>query len=479
MEKFREKVVSGFVWEAVTRLIVQVVSWAATIWVARILVPDDYGIVAIYGIFGAVGIHIAGLGLGGALVNRKVLKDQHTSNIFWLGLLSALLVYVALFLLAPLFAGMFDIPELASVIKVAALFIVVSAFGIVPRALAMRKLLFKEVALMSMLSGGVLAAVTLTMALMGFGYWSLITSTLVSEAFLVASFYWLIPYLPSRPNRILTTVPYVRFGFRIALGGVFSSANERWPIFVCSTVLGQTATGYLEMARVLASLPKDKIGMTFAAIAFPAFARIQNDVERTRSVFLRLHGVLYVVTVPMFLGLAVVADDLVPFLIGDRWSPIVIPIQVICVANLVAIGSQMITRVLEGLGKPRVSLNYQLIQFVLLPASMFVGVQWGLLGLLIAWAAVFPAAHTYMVVELTKLIRSSFWGLMLTVWPACVSALAMVLAVLMVKQHMGSADIGVVWTLIGEVTTGVVVYLVFIWMLDRSRVKEMISLVRQ
>lgn len=479
LENFREKVVSGFAWEAATRLIVQIASWVSTIWVARILVPDDYGIVAISGIFTGLGLKIAGMGLGSALVNRKILKATHVANVFWAGSFLAVFAYVLLYAIAPLVAAHFRILELTMVVRVAAVLIVLSSIGTVPRALAMRELLFKEAALISMLSSGILTAMTLTMALLGYGYWSLIISTVVAEGVLVVAFFWLVRYAPKRPSAILTVVPYLRYGLKITLAGVLGFANSQWAIIIASNTLGQTVTGYLQMARVLASLPMEKIGQIFAMIAFPAFSRIQSDSNRSKSIFVRLNAILYIVTLPMFIGLAAVADDLVPLLLGERWVPIVLPVQLICMVNVFAIGTQLVVRVLEGLARPDLSLNFQIILLIVMPASMVIGVRWGLAGMLVAWGLTFPIGYFYLVKKLSNLIGFGIRELFKTVLPAVISSVVMGASVLIVatatEETAGSSLLRVAI----QVSAGATAYLIAIWLLDKNRLREVWSLVRR
>jgi len=480
LDNFKQKVVRGFAWESGTRFVVQIASWISTIWVARILVPDDYGIVAISGIFTGLGLKVAGMGLGSALVNRKIMKTVHASNAFWVGSMFAIVIYLILYAAAPIIASHFKIPGLSDVVRIAAILIVLSSLGIVPRALAMRKLLFKEAALISMTSGGVLTGMTLVMALLGFGYWSLIISTVVAEGIIVVAFWYLVRYWPQRPRTLVTVLPYLRYGVKVTSSGVLDFVNSQWAILIASSTLGQTVTGYLEMARVLGAMPMEKIGQIFASIAFPAFSRIQSDISRTKSVFLRIHAVLYIVTLPMFLGLAVVADDLVPLLLGEQWTPIVIPIQLICSINVFAIGTQIMSKVLNGLARPDLCLKFQLILLLVMPASLAIGAGWGLNGLLAASALTFPIGYIYLAMRLTALVDSNLREMFQTLLPAVKSSLVMVGSVLLVNSMIpvSSVENLVVLVLI-QIVVGALAYSISISVLDRRRFKEVLSLVRR
>ncbi len=479
MQDFKEKVVSGFAWAASTRLVVQTLSWISTIWVARILTPDDYGIVAISGVFTGLGLKFAGLGLGSALVNRKIVKPDHISNIFWVGVACAVLIYSILYVVAANVADHYEISSLKSVIRVAALIVVISSLGIVPRALAMRRLLLKEAAVVAMLSGAVLIGLTLAMALLGFGYWSLIISTVTAEAVIVVAFWYLVRYLPTGPRKVATVVPYLRYGLKIAFSGLLNFVNSRWAIILVSNFLGQTAVGFLQMARILAGLPMEKVGLIFSKIAFPAFSRIQSDRERRRSVFLRMHAVLYLATLPMFVGLAVVAHDLVPILIGDRWAPIVVPVQIICLINVFAIGSRMIERVLGGLARPDITVRYQAILLILVPTSMLIGARWGLNGMLLAWAITFPIGYIYLASRFAVVIACPIRALLRPLVPAFASAMLMSVVVLLIKHVEVIPSELKILSLAVQIAAGAFTYIGAIILLDRDRIKEVLALVRR
>ncbi len=435
--------------------------------------------VAISGIFTGLGVRVAGMGLGNAIVNRKVVKEEHVSSVFFVCLLAAAVIYALLYIASPAIARYFSFDDLDQVVRVAGLIVVLSSLGIVPQAVAMRRLMLKEAALIRMASSLIVTLVTLSMAFAGFGYWSLIISVMVAEAFIVLSFWRLVRFVPVRAVNMLVVVPYFRYGSKVAGGGIVEYANKHWPIAIIGAFLGQTATGYFQMATVLARMPSDKIGQIFASIAFPAFSRIRGDATRTRSVFIRINTVLYLITLPMFLGLAVVADDLIPLLIGEKWAPIAPILQIMCVANVLLIGSSLASRVLDSLSYPQYPLRFQLILFFLLPVSMLAGLRWGLVGVTIAWATVIPFAYVYLMERLTHSIESSLGELVGPMRTVIASSTIMIVAVVFsnfVTHSLGMPRLLEVGALIG---TGIAAYLLSVFLLDSQIFKELLSLAKR
>ena len=121
MSSFNQKILHGFAWEAITRLIVQIASWVSTIWVARLLAPEDYGVVAISGIFTGLFLTFSIMGLTNSLINKKDITKSDKANVFWASTATALLVYSLLYLAAPSIALYYKLAELELIIQVAGL----------------------------------------------------------------------------------------------------------------------------------------------------------------------------------------------------------------------------------------------------------------------------------------------------------------------------------------------------------------------
>lgn len=479
LQSFKSKVVSGFVWGAAVRFVVQIASWASTLWVARWLSPDDYGLVAVSGIFTGLGLLVAGLGLGSAIVNRKIVKRKHTDALFFLCLSLGLLVCLGITLLAPLVAGHFRIQELRIALPVAALIIIVSAAGVVPTALAMRALLLRETALVHLLAGSIVIVMTITMAYLGYAYWALLIPVLCSEIVIVCCFFALVRYKPSFPRAVFCTVPYVRYGFKISSAGVVGHANGQWPIFIIGSFLGQTAVGYYQLAMVLASMPKNKVGEIFSSVTFPAVSRIRSDVARVGSFFAKTHAFLNIVSIPMFVGLALVADLAVPLLIGEKWLPIVPLIQIISLGMLFAVGSQLIMRVIEGMGLPRITLRLQLLLFLAIPVLLMLGVPFELTGVAVVWTLVFPLTYAMLLSRIRAVTNVKIADLFARLRPCGVAVAGMAAATVGMGILVRGLTDSSLLVLIAEVSAGAFVYSASLLAMDRSIVADIRQLFKK
>ncbi|GAB1264207.1 lipopolysaccharide biosynthesis protein [Aurantivibrio infirmus] len=484
MEDFKQKIVSGFAWEASARLIVQLASWASTFLVARILVEEDYGIVGASGIYTGLCIQIAGFGLYKALVNKKNLQNFDLSNIFWISNFLSVSIYLFLYFAAPYIANRYDLPELTLIIRVAGLMVVFSSLGLVPHAMLMRKLQFRATALISMIANFIIIAMTLSMAYGGWGYWSLIISTISGEAFMTVAFFVVVRYRPGRPKNLETIKPMLTYGSKLLSASLVAYASAQLAGFIAVEFLGVAAIGRYQMAYMLAALPMTKIGELFLKIGFPAFSKIQDDLERTKSVFLKMHRILFMITAPMFAGIALTADLIIPLALGEKWNGIVDPIRILCVLNIFMVSAQLIPRVLEGVGNSTAGLVYQGILLFTGAVAMLIGVQWGLNGMLIGWAIAFPTGYIYLLRVLSSSISMSLLEFLDSIKVTLFCTLIMTATILGINYLLtpsfdaSSSLITMITFLCLKVIAGVASFYLSYFLLAKHHLKELFGLIR-
>lgn len=424
VEDFHRKVIHGFAWEAVTKLLVQVFSWVSTILVARLLVPDDYGLVLISGLFTGLFGMISGFGIASAVVQRDALNTEDVSTVFWLSIFLGVTVYLLLFMLSGPISLFYGEPELKNILRVAGLMVVLSAANAVPHALVMRQLKFKFSALVDMASKLILVITTLSLAYSGYGYWSLIVSTVAAEAFLLVVYFLALENKPAAVFNFTKVKDVFGYGSKILFSRLLMWWNLSSAAGISSLFFDKVVSGHLQMASTLATIPLKKIGEIFDKIAFPAIAAIKREPEQAAKVFLQIHKYLMMITVPMFVGIAIIAEQLVTVFLGEKWLEIVLPLQILCIICIFRISSQLIPRVLEGMGDAGASAKFQLFTGIIAPLGMLTGVYGGLVGILIGWLMTLPLIYIFLLRLVKKSLNVSFAAVLSTMFvPLLASAL--------------------------------------------------------
>lgn len=405
----KQKIVSGFAWQSASKLIIQLFSWTTTILVARILAPEDYGIVAIQGIFTVTIGMVVDMGVSRGLIQKDSVTEQEVDSLFYFSLLMGVTAFGLYYLVAPVIAGFYQIPELVDILRVAGLTFIFGSLKSVPVAITMREMDFKYRSLVELGGAFVNAGSLLIMAIYGFGVWALILSNLFAYLATTVAYFPIMKRIPKPRLVIREITSVISFGFKIMLTRVMFSSYMKADIFFLGKIGGDRLTGFYSMAIQLATIPLDKIGTIFNEITFPAMSRIQNDKREAKLIFLKMHEYLLTVSLPLLVGLFFVAEDFVLILLGEKWSPAIAPLKIFALINVMRLSGMIMIPVLQGLGHPNKVLRYSGWCLALLPAAFMWGAAYGIMGVMLAWAFAYPLVYLYLAGETLKEFDVS-WG---------------------------------------------------------------------
>ena len=390
-------------WATAGKLVVQTVSWAATLVVVRLLTPVDYGLMAKVGVVCAIAGAIAELGLGAAIVRSAEVTRLELRKLYGLSLLFSVCITAAVAAASPLFALLFREPRLTWPIAVACLQIIIGAVAIIPSALATRDLSFKRLSMIEIVAGITTASAMLLLALFGMGVWALVLGTLLGaiarSSSLLAFGQRVWPLFSLRG-----VGEHLKFGLTLVANRVSYFILVQSDVLIGSAFLSTTEIGRYSVALQLATLPMAKVMGTINQITLPAVARQQDDPARVRQSILKSIGLMSLVAFPTLWGISAVAPEAVRVLLGEKWLeavpalailPLVVPVRMVC--------SLLFTTAL-ALGHRQLDLRNTIINFVLLPSGFFIGAHWGMVGLCVAWLVAVPLAYSFTVPAVVRCI---------------------------------------------------------------------------
>jgi O-antigen/teichoic acid export membrane protein len=470
VDNFKNKLVTGFAWQASTKLFVQIFSWISTIWVARLLVPEDYGLVAISGLIVGIFIMLATTGFAAGAVNRVNISKGELDTVFWLSMFLGGLLYGLIFFIADFAAQYYEEDKLSDVIKVAGLMVLICAAKIVPSALALRALDFKAISLNEMFGAFVGIIVTLSMAMMGYEYWSLIAGTIASEVFTTLIYYILYRYVPSLTFKIETVSDLLYFGITLLFASGFKYVSGNIPVLLLSMFTNTGTIGHYQMAHTFGSLPSKKVGSLFSNLIFPAMSRIKSDKTLAKNTFIQMHTSLLFVTGPMFIGLALVAEPFINVILTPAWLPIIVPFQLVCIIAIFQMSSLFITRTIEGLGDAKVTLKYQIYTIIICGSAMFSGIYLsGLNGMLTGWLLSSPIVYLYLLIKVATKLEIK-WQEMLKMFLPLSLCLFFMCASVLLMMHFAFEELSYLQQLVFASLTGSIVFCVAAYIFARQYV---------
>lgn len=387
----RLKVFSGFRWTASARLASQVVSWAITLLVVRILTPADYGLLAMATAFLFFLQTFSELGLGSALVQKAELDGKLLRQAFGVILIVNFSLASLLALAAPLIAGFYGEPRVTLIVQVLSLQFVLSAFSVIPNVQLLRRMEFRNRSLLE-LSGTILSSIcTLALALSGAGVWSLVIGSFVGQIWNTVGINVLSPFF-QRPDFSLKGMrSLLSFGGNMTIAAVFGVFFQQSDTLIGARMLGNEIFGYYSVGGNLAAMPAQKISGLINGVAFPAFSSIQSDINKVGQAVLLGIRVLGFFAFPIMWGMSSIAPEIVEVVLGPKWSLSIVPLQLLTLIVPLRIFGNFVAMAVQGMGRADILLRNATWAALVGPSLLFCGVSLaGLNGLSMAWLAISP-----------------------------------------------------------------------------------------
>jgi O-antigen/teichoic acid export membrane protein len=473
----KRKVISGLGWSAAGRLLSQLATWAITLFVIRILSPEDYGLMALAGSLIALLTLLNELGLGAALIQQSKVEDAVMRQLFGLVLLINLALFGLAYVLAPFISAFFEEDRLIPIIRLLSVQLVIGSFAIIPQSLIDRNMLFKRKSIVEFVCNLFGALATLGLAVYGFGVYALVFGCLATTLFRTIGINFACPYTSMPVFRFTGLGHLIGFGTYVAIDRVqwffFSQAD----VLIIGKMLGKELLGIYSVAMDLASLPMAKVSGILNQVAFPAFASIQHEREQVAYQFLKAIRLVSFFSFPALWGLSSVAPELIGVLLGPKWHECVIPLQLLSLTIPIRMITNIMSPTLMGIGRPDISLQNGLLLTISLPLGFFVGVHWGLLGVSLAWVSICPLAALINLARVGRILGIRFFDIINSfVWTA-IASLIMFVCVVIVRSY-DFFYLPLQKNLIVLIMIGVVTYMGSVLLINRNGFCEVLKLGR-
>jgi O-antigen/teichoic acid export membrane protein len=403
-------------WKGLELVGVKIIFLLRMLILARLLSPDDFGLLAIA--MTAIGflLSITDFGMLPALVQRPEVLNRHY-NAAWTVIVSRAAAIAALvFLSAPLIANIFNEPRAIPILQVLALRPLLEAAASIRVADLMRDLKFRPLALIK-LSEGMLNTIIAIILARYFGVWALVFGALSgATAYLIMS-YIMAPHMPRLFIDFKSTKPLVHFGRWIFLRSLIGVAGGIILNIVISRKLGAAQLGLYFLAARLAFLPSEVTGKVIGTVAFPLYARIQSDVHQVARTFRTLLTGISALIFPIGFLLIALAPSLVHDILGPRWEGSVPVIRIIAFASIIGLAGEIIIPVFKGLGQPyKIAVSGGIQTLGLIVFVWFLTDHFGITGAALAWLPAIAASQIIMVIYIHQILPRPFAGLLLTVF---------------------------------------------------------------
>lgn len=370
----REKTISGLKWSFVDNSTNQVIQFIIGVVLARLLTPEEYGIIGMAAIFFAISQTFIDSGFSQALIRKQECDQKDYSTIFYFNIAVGTFLYCALFICAPFIADFFKERQLIYVIRILGINLLISPFGLIQSVILIKNINFRlqtRISIIASVSAGLIAV---TLAYLGMGIWSLVLRLLI-QTFLSVVLLWLWSiWRPVRLFSLRSLRENFAFGSKLLASGLLDTAYNNIYYLVIGKFFSATELGYYTRANSFGNLPSKNIDAVVQRVSYPVLASIQDDTKRLKNAYRRLMKTTMFITFILMIGMAAVAKPMVLILIGEKWLPAVPYLQLLCFALMLYPLQSLNLSILKVKGRSDLFLKLELIKKVLAMPIIFIAI---------------------------------------------------------------------------------------------------------
>lgn len=392
----KQKALSGVMWSSVQRFGVTAITFVSNIVLARLLSPDDYGCIGMLMIFISLSTSIVDGGFGSALIQKKEPTDDDYSTIFYWNIILSLVLYGILFLCAPFIASFYHIPLLSNVLRVQGIILIFNAFSIIQQNQLRKKLLFKKLTLVNIVSASVSLSIAIVMAYNGWGVWALVAQQ-IAISLINAELFWIVGKW--RPIRVFSWKSFrelFSFGSFMFLSNMFGTLSTEIQGLLVGRIFNSATMGLYTQAYRLEGSAATSVSNIIDQVTYPVLASYQDDRLQLISALKRFIQIPAFICSLVMMMMIVVAKPLIIILYSSKWLDCVPYFQILCVAGLAVCLQGSANNAIAAIGKSKEFFRWTLIKRTLTVVYAVVGIMLaGMPGLL--WSCVLGAWTVYFV----------------------------------------------------------------------------------
>lgn len=449
-----KSVFSNFIWRFAERSGAQLVTFVVSIVLARLLMPDDYGTVALVTVFTTIMQVFVDSGLGTALIQKKDADDLDFSSVFYFNFAVCIILYLIMFFAAPHIAVFYKMPELTPVVRVISLTIIISGIKGVQQSFVSRNMLFKRF-FYATLGGTIFSAfLGIAMAYAGFGVWAIVAQQLSNTAIDTLILWITVKWRPKLMFSWKRLKGLLGFGWKMLCSALLDTVYNNLRSLLIGKVYSSADLAYYNEGKKFPNLIVTNINTSIDSVLLPAMSKEQDDKDRVKNMTRRSIMVSCYIMAPLMIGLACCASNIVILVLTEKWLPCVFFLQIFCITYMFYPIHTANLNAIKAMGRSDLFLKLEIwkkvIGLILLLATLFISVKAMAYSLLIS-------TLTSMIINSwpnKKLLDYSFLEQMKDILPSILLAVGMGVSVYL----MGVLNLQTLPLLLIQVVCGGLIY---------------------
>lgn len=426
-----KKIISAFSWKMLEKLGTKGIQVIIQIFLARLLFPDDYGMVAILSVFiGLSNVFIQG-GFNIALIQKKDATETDFSTALYTSFGIALFFYLVLFFTAPMIAEFYKMQQLKELLRVLSLGLFAGAINSIQYAYISRKLQFRSYSLATILASVLSGIIGIFLASKGFGVWTLVLQQLTANYLAVVFLWFFVKWRPQWTFSIQSLRAMFSYGWKILGTGLINSLYTSIYNLVIGKVYSSELLGLYNRGDQFPNLIVNNINDTVQSIVLPVLSSTQDDKQEVKRILKKGLILNTFVVVPMMMGLAAVSKSVIQILLTEKWLPAVPYMQLLCIVYMIYPIHTMNIQCMKALGRSDIFLKLEIIKKIMEAAILLVTVRWGLKAMICGQLLSSFISIFLNIYPISKLIQYGVKEQITDIAPTIFSGILMVIGVQM------------------------------------------------
>ena len=455
MQEIKSKTIFGIIWRLSERFLAQLISFIVSIVLARILLPEEYGIVALVTVFITIADAFVTNGMGTSLIQKKGSDELDFSTMFHASVIMSMMLYGILFIVAPIIANWYSNPDLTLVIRVMGTRLPIAAINSIQQAYVAKKMIYKKFFFATLIGTIISGAIGIAVAVLGYGVWALVAQYLTNSIIDTIMLFITVDWKPKLKFSIDRFKELFSFGWKVMASSVLGTIFDQLKGLIIGLKYTTTDLAYYNKGEQIPSLLYNNINSTFESVLFPAIAKIQDNKSTVKSVLRRITKNISYIIIPLMLGLAVVAEPLIKFILTDKWLICVPYLRIVCMQQCISILSNINLQAIKAIGRSDILLRLEFIKKPLFLMFILVAMQISPLAIVIGNLLYGIIALVINAVPNKKMLNYSLKEQVHDILPYLGISLIMVI----ICYSIQFLNLSTILTLILQVIVGIISYL--------------------
>lgn len=378
----KQKALSGIFWTLIQQFSSQGISFIVTIILARLLLPEQFGLIAILNVFVNIGSILMDGGMGQSLIRTENPDIEDYSTVFYFNLIVSFIIYSVVYILSPFIAEFYNQPELEYITKWYCIIFITNAFSSIHYTRLTKNMEFKKELTITIPSLILSSTVGVLMAYNGFGIWSLVISSILQSTTVGIQLWFRSDWKPIIKFNKEKFYFHFKYGYKLTLSGILDAFFNNIYVLIIGKYFAANQVGFFNRADSLKQLPVNNISSVLNKITFPLFAKIQDDNERLKEMNKKIMQMVLYFVAPTLLIMAALGEPLFRLLFTDKWLPAVPYFQILCWGGILYPIHAYNLNILKVKGRSDLFLRLEIFKKVIVIITIISSISFGIIGLL-------------------------------------------------------------------------------------------------